>query len=72
MRALALLLCLVLAACDPGGCGGEQRRLLLIGWDGATYRMIDRLVDEGKLPTVAGLMDRGVHARLEVVGLATR
>jgi predicted AlkP superfamily phosphohydrolase/phosphomutase len=64
MRLPAVMLLLGLLSCDADR-GKEPRRLLLIGWDGATYRMIDRLVDAGKLPTVERLMSRGVHARLE-------
>ena len=64
MRCFPVIFLLALLSCDAGR-GDEPPRLLLIGWDGASYRMIDRLVSEGKLPTVARLMDRGVHARLE-------
>ena len=54
------------------GCGRpdepprpEPRRLLLIGWDGATFDLIDPLVREGRLPHLAGLLERGRSARLD-------
>ncbi len=43
----------------------RKRRTLVIGWDGASYRYIDPLIEEGRLPNLHGLMDRGVQATLE-------
>ena len=42
-----------------------ERRVLVIGWDGATFRSIDPLVAAGRLPNVKALLARGVSARLE-------
>ncbi len=39
-------------------------RLLIIGWDGATWDYIDPLLDEGRLPTLATLLKRGTQATL--------
>lgn len=57
--------------CLAGSCGGEapsdeaRPRLLVVGWDGASFRMIDRLLAEGRLPHARGLIERGANARLE-------
>lgn len=39
-------------------------RLLLIGWDGAEWEMISPLLDAGKLPNLAKLVQAGVLAKL--------
>jgi predicted AlkP superfamily phosphohydrolase/phosphomutase len=36
----------------------------MIGWDGATFDLIRPWVAEGKLPTIAKLMEKGVHGPL--------
>ncbi len=68
---LALLFSLLLVL---GGCGGADRpgssadrestRLLIVGWDGATFDLIDPLVAAGRLPSVASLLERGASRRL--------
>lgn len=65
------LLALVLAAL--GGCGGSAdpapavrpARLLVVGWDGASFRAIDPLLAAGELPNLAALLARGVRSELE-------
>jgi hypothetical protein len=42
-------------------------RVVLVGVDGASWRVIDGLVAEGVLPTFAALAKRGVTAELETV-----
>lgn len=70
MRALLLVMlgfALVATAgyfCMPGR-GRPQRRVLVIGWDGASYALLDPLVAAGRLPNVAKLLARGACARLE-------
>ncbi len=67
-RALALLLATALGpACGPQERSepAVPRRLLIVGWDGASWRMADPLLAEGKLPNLARLIDRGVRAELE-------
>jgi len=41
-----------------------NRRVLLIGWDAADWKVIDRLMEEGKMPNIAGLVERGVMGNL--------
>jgi len=63
----------LLAACgEPGATQppGAQaaptpRRLLVVGWDGASFRAIDPLLARGALPNLAALIARGVRAPLE-------
>ena len=42
----------------------NKRRLLLIGVDGATFRIIDPLIKEGRLPNIAKMKSIGVHGTL--------
>jgi hypothetical protein len=42
----------------------EGLRLLLIGWDGATWRIIDPMIDEGGMPNLERLLESGHRARL--------
>lgn len=43
----------------------SQRKIIVIGWDGATWDLLGPWVEAGKLPSLARLMSRGVHASLE-------
>jgi len=38
---------------------GSSRRLLVVGWDGATWDLIDPLIRLGRLPTLARLLGEG-------------
>ena len=42
-----------------------KNKLLLIGWDGATFDIIKPLVEKGDMPNMASLMKNGVWGRLE-------
>jgi len=42
-------------------------KLLLIGWDGADWRMIHPLVDAGKMPTMAKLIEEGTIGNLATI-----
>lgn len=47
------------------GRGKPERRVLVIGWDGATWEMVEPLLREGRLPNLAKLVERGAAATLE-------
>jgi len=61
---MALCAMLLLAACADER-EVAARRVLVVGWDGATWDMLDPLLAEGRLPNVARLVARGSSARLE-------
>lgn len=42
----------------------RDKRTLLIGLDGATWKIINPLIAEGKLPNIKSLMDKGAHGIL--------
>jgi len=42
-----------------------KSKLLVIGLDGATFRIIDPLIDKGLLPTIQRLRDKGVYSVLD-------
>ncbi|WP_145382002.1 alkaline phosphatase family protein [Botrimarina mediterranea] len=42
----------------------SPRRVLLVGWDAADWQMIQPLVTRGLMPTIAGMMERGVWGNL--------
>jgi predicted AlkP superfamily phosphohydrolase/phosphomutase len=39
-------------------------KVLIIGWDGGEWSVINRLIEQGRLPNLKRLMDGGVHAKL--------
>ncbi len=39
-------------------------RLIVLGWDSATFDVADPLLQEGSLPALASLIERGIHAPL--------
>ena len=43
------------------------RKVLLIGWDAADWRMIDPLLAAGQMPALAGLMKRGAWGQLATI-----
>jgi predicted AlkP superfamily phosphohydrolase/phosphomutase len=67
----AFALAVLGAASQLASCGGgeperrrAEHRLLLVGWDGAAWELIDPLLQAGRLPNLARLMQRGVQAEL--------
>jgi predicted AlkP superfamily phosphohydrolase/phosphomutase len=45
--------------------GDKMSKVLLLGVDGATWNIIEPLVNDGKLPTFKKLMEEGVYRNLE-------
>ncbi|XAM01503.1 alkaline phosphatase family protein [Phycisphaeraceae bacterium D3-23] len=41
-----------------------SRKLLMIGWDAADWQVIDPLLEQGKMPHLAGLIEGGVRGNL--------
>jgi len=44
-----------------------KRKVLLIGWDSADWRVLSPMLDEGLLPTLASLVNRGVMGNLGTI-----
>ncbi len=42
----------------------DSHKLLLIGWDAADWRMIRPLIDQGKMPNLAAMMETGIAGNL--------
>jgi predicted AlkP superfamily phosphohydrolase/phosphomutase len=50
------------------GCGGRsESRVLIIGLDGATFEVLDPLMEEGALPHLSALRDRGSSGTLRTI-----
>ena len=43
---------------------GSTKKVLLIGWDAADWKVIHPLLDEGKMPNLEGLINQGVMGNL--------
>jgi len=67
MRLLTVTSALACWALALSGCGASEdgTRVLVVGWDGATFDLLDPLVDQGELPHLAALLARGQGATLE-------
>lgn len=48
----------------------KRRRVLLVGWDAADWKMIHPLMDAGKMPALKGLIDCGVMGNLATLSPA--
>jgi predicted AlkP superfamily phosphohydrolase/phosphomutase len=40
------------------------RRVVLVGWDSADWRVIQPLIDAGKMPVLQRLIETGVSGRM--------
>jgi predicted AlkP superfamily phosphohydrolase/phosphomutase/tetratricopeptide (TPR) repeat protein len=40
------------------------RKVLLIGWDGADWKIINNLISKGLMPSIQSLMQQGVHGNI--------
>jgi predicted AlkP superfamily phosphohydrolase/phosphomutase/tetratricopeptide (TPR) repeat protein len=45
----------------------EKKKVLVIGWDAAEWKVIMPLIQQGKMPAFARLMSRGVHGKLQTL-----
>lgn len=70
-RAGAVAVALAAALVAAAGCGEpapepavRRGKVALIGWDGATWHLVEPLVAAGRLPNLARLIDRGGRAVL--------
>ena len=45
----------------------NRRKILLIGWDAADWRLINPLLDAGKMPALESLINRGVMGNLATI-----
>ena len=64
-RSTASLLAAACLACGQADRPRPDHPLLVIGWDGASFDLLDPLLAQGRLPNLAALMERGGSARLE-------
>lgn len=64
---LALAAALTLLGCRGSGAEEKPPRLVLIGLDGASWKLLDPMVQAGELPHLEALIDRGVAADLAAV-----
>ena len=64
----ALALILTFTACaDASDSGGSGRRAVVIGIDGADWKVIDALAARGELPHLTSLRERGVWGEIETL-----
>lgn len=45
----------------------QKKKVLVLGWDAAEWKVILPLIQEGKMPALKRLMDEGVHGRLKTL-----
>jgi predicted AlkP superfamily phosphohydrolase/phosphomutase/tetratricopeptide (TPR) repeat protein len=45
----------------------KKSKILLLGWDAADWKIIDKLVSEGKMPALQGLIQKGVRGNLKTL-----
>jgi predicted AlkP superfamily phosphohydrolase/phosphomutase/tetratricopeptide (TPR) repeat protein len=43
------------------------KKILIIGWDAADWSVIEPLIQQGKMPTLKRLMEKGVYGRLKTL-----
>jgi predicted AlkP superfamily phosphohydrolase/phosphomutase len=68
LRAFAVLLLVafpLLASCAKAPPPARSKRVIVIGMDGATWRLIDPLLQAGRMPHLKSLIDEGVRAPLK-------
>ncbi|MEN9699064.1 MAG: hypothetical protein RLZZ301_262 [Bacteroidota bacterium] len=45
----------------------SKQKILVLGWDAAEWKVIERLLSEGKMPAIQQLINRGVSARIKTM-----
>ncbi|MFT7611129.1 MAG: putative AlkP superfamily phosphohydrolase/phosphomutase/tetratricopeptide (TPR) repeat protein [Parvicellaceae bacterium] len=45
----------------------NNRKLMVIGWDAADWKIIDRLIGQGKMPTLKKFLSEGVHGKIKTL-----
>ena len=45
----------------------NSKKVLLVGWDAADWKIIHKLMDEGKMPVVASLVENGVMGNMRTL-----
>ncbi|MCK5448608.1 MAG: alkaline phosphatase family protein, partial [Gemmatimonadetes bacterium] len=51
-------------SCSDGGPEPHETRVIVLGFDGMDWELASRLMDEGRLPSLAALAGRGTAQRL--------
>ncbi len=46
---------------------GSKKKVLLIGWDAADWKIIHPLMDQGLMPHLAGMTEKGISGNLETL-----
>src|SRR5512141_1214360 len=74
MRRILFCLCgaaLLAAAAAPSRAAGPGRpaaarpRVIVVGWDGADWALLDPLLEAGRLPHLKSLLEKGAQGRLD-------
>lgn len=45
----------------------NKKKVLVIGWDSADWKVIDPLIQQGKMPALKGLIERGVYGKIQTL-----
>lgn len=45
----------------------KAKRVLLIGWDAADWKVIDQLIERGQMPTLKSMIDKGVRGNISTL-----
>ncbi len=59
-----IVISIVASACQPSAEDENARRLILIGIDGASPRIVEELMAEGRLPNLTKIANGGIYGRL--------
>ena len=57
--ALAIAVIVSAAGCSPAPPEAQAAKVVLIGWDGATWDVIRPMLQRGELPVLGGLIEGG-------------